>query len=284
MTAMATQSSSVAKPLAFMDALSPHVAYFDPGATATSNKNQNPHFIILLAWMDARDAHISKYVTQHRAQFPSSRILLISCTSMMWMRPALRRRKFEAAVPVLRGLTAAAASEDQEPKFLVHMFSNGGVASAGTLWDLWASDLGGDKYIPRYAVVMDSCPGFWNYTRDYHITSSYLPGWTWPLAHVLMAISWLLWISRGRHGQQEINAEILNAPGFTSREVRRTYVYGTADKAVGWDHVEAHAEEARERGVVVRMEKFEGGQHVSHVRVDADRYWGIVNETWQGSE
>ncbi|KAH8735282.1 hypothetical protein BGZ61DRAFT_473887 [Ilyonectria robusta] len=281
---MATQASSAATPLAFMDVLSPTVAYFDPGAGAASSSNRNPHLIILLTWNNARDEHISKYVTQHRARFPNSRILLVRCTFVTWIRPSLRRRTFETALPVLRDLAVTAGTEGQEPKILVHIFSNGGVASARTLWDLWTSGIGGDEQIPRYAVVMDSCPGFWTYKRNYHVIMSSLPSWAWPLAHAVMVISWLEWISQGRHGPHEINAEALNESGFTSREVRRTYVYGTEDKAVGWDHVEAHAEEARERGVVVRMEKFPGGQHVSHARVDADRYWGVVNETWETSK
>ncbi|KAH7149787.1 hypothetical protein B0J13DRAFT_583269 [Dactylonectria estremocensis] len=267
-----------------MSALNSAVSYADLGAGTVSNNDPNPRLIILLAWMNAHDAHISKYITQYHVLFPSSRILLVRCTATMWMRPALRRQRLKVALPILRDLTITAGAENQKPQFLVHIFSNGGAASARTLWDLWASVLGGDKFIPRYVVIMDSCPGLWTYKRDYHVAASSLPGWAWPLAHVFMVMSWLLWISWGRRGPHEINAENLNASSFTSREVRRTYVYGTEDRAVGWDHVEAHGEEARKRGVVVRMEKFQGGEHVSLVRLDADRYWDIVKETWSGGE
>jgi hypothetical protein len=27
---------------------------------------------------------------------------------------------------------------------------------------------------------------------------------------------------------------------------------------------------------------FKGGAHVAHVRVDADRYWKVVQEAWEG--
>ncbi|KAK7403452.1 hypothetical protein QQX98_010773 [Neonectria punicea] len=272
-----TPSSRTAGRLAFMDKLGPAVAYFDPGTAGA----RSPRVIMLLTWMNARDAHIAKYVAAHRDLFPDARILLCRSTGPTWVSSALRRRKLEPAMPVLRDL---AAGTGEEPQFLVHMFSNGGVASAATLWDLWASELGGEQYIPRYVVVMDSCPGRWDYKRDYHVAATSLPGWAWPLGHVLVVLLWLVFVSGGRDGPNETNGAKINSPTFLSRQVRRTYAYGTEDKTVGWEHVEAHAREAKEKGAVVRVEKFVGGQHVSLARVDAERYWGLVKRAWEGDE
>jgi hypothetical protein len=33
----------------------------------------------------------------------------------------------------------------------------------------------------------------------------------------------------------------------------------------------------------VRMEKFVGSPHVNHVRFEKERYWRIIEETWQRS-
>ncbi|KPM45711.1 hypothetical protein AK830_g826 [Neonectria ditissima] len=276
--------STASRPLAFMDKLGPAVTYFDPGTTEAPDSSQGPRLIMLLAWMNARDAHIAKYVAKHRELFPGARILVERSTGPTWLSSALRRPKLKPAMPVLRDLAAAAGAGDREPQFLVHIFSNGGVASARTLWELWASELGGEQHIPRFTVVMDSCPGRWSYKRDYHVAATSLPGWAWPVAHVLVVILWVLCISGGRHGPNEYNAAKLNSPIFLSQEVRRTYVYGTEDKTVGWDHVEEHGKEAKEKGAVVRMEKFEGGQHVSLLRLDAERYWGIIERAWKANE
>ena len=63
-------------------------------------------------------------------------------------------------------------------------------------------------------------------------------------------------------------------------------MYGTGDEAVDWRDVEKHAAEARmilgDEGGKVRLERFEGGRHVAHVRVDAERYWRVVKEAWEG--
>jgi hypothetical protein len=242
--------------------------------------------------MEARDAHVAKYIVQYRSMFPSSRILYVRSPGFMWARHALRREKLGAAVPVLRDVSAAvaAAAEDddqqrqQQPQVLLHVFSNGGVASAGTLWELWAAELGGARQgMPRFVSIMDSCPGFWNYAGNLNATALSLPGWAWPLAHGIIFVCWVLWLAHDKQGPQETSAAILNSPAFMSREVRRTYVYGTADKTIAREHIETHAREAHEKGSTARLEKFEGGQHVSQVRVDADRYWKAVRETWNGN-
>lgn len=60
----------------------------------------------------------------------------------------------------------------------------------------------------------------------------------------------------------------------------RLYVYSASDKIVRFDLVEAHIEEARERGLDVVVERFETSAHVSHARKDPGRYWGAVEKMW----
>ena len=47
-------------------------------------------------------------------------------------------------------------------------------------------------------------------------------------------------------------------------------------------HVERNAREAEQKSYSVRLEKFIGSAHVSHMRLDEARYWRIVDETWRG--
>ncbi|KAM5348583.1 hypothetical protein ACJ41O_008407 [Fusarium nematophilum] len=281
-----TPTPGDASPLSLMDNLSPAVAYLSPDKVAASAPPgggaaalREPRLIVMLAWMDARDAHIAKYIAQHRVLFPTSPILLLRSTLQMYVRPSLRRRLFEPALPVLRA-TAGDGASDDEPSFLLHVFSNGGVSSAVTLWNLWEGD--GRSVVPRHAVIMDSCPGFFHWKRNHHVLARPLPPWASPLVWVLLAVAWAVYIPWGRIEPQEANASALNTAGRIARETKRAYLYGDADRSVGWEDVEMHGRQARDRGGVVRLERFEGGEHVSHVRVDGERYWRVVKETWEG--
>lgn len=60
----------------------------------------------------------------------------------------------------------------------------------------------------------------------------------------------------------------------------RLYVYSASDKIVRFDLVEAHIEEAKERGLDVTVERFETSAHVSHARKDPERYWAAVERVW----
>ncbi|KAF4470642.1 Transmembrane 53 [Fusarium albosuccineum] len=270
-------------PLGFLDRLSPAVAYLSPDKTASrGSESGDPRLIILLTWMDARDGHVAKYIAQHRILFPSSPILIIRSTLKQYMQPSLRRRLFAPALPILQALEADTDVGDK-PRFLLHVFSNGGFASAVTLWELWAAALNG-KPIPRHAVVMDSCPGYFHWKRNHHVISLGLPFWASPLVWLALGIAWMCYIPWGRTEPQEANALAINTTDRISRETRRAYLYGDADQSVGWEDVEAHGRQAKERGALVRMEKFIGGAHVAQVRVDGERYWRVVKETWEGKD
>lgn len=62
------------------------------------------------------------------------------------------------------------------------------------------------------------------------------------------------------------------------------YIYSDADRMVDWQEVEDHAADARSRGFVVDLERFEGSGHAAHVRVGGgERYWQIVKDLWRES-
>ncbi|KAF9785649.1 hypothetical protein IL306_004989 [Fusarium sp. DS 682] len=274
-------ATSKASPLAFMDVLSPAVSYFRPDestiATPKNTASRDPPLIIILSWSEARDVHISKYISQYRDLYPTCAILLFRASTKLYIQPALRRRLFEPALPILLSVNN---DEDSDPNFLFHIFSNGGVSSAATLWEMWENALGG-KPVPRHAVVMDSCPGYFNWKRDHHVLSTGFPSFMSPLVWVFLGFAWIyykVWLDVEPHTAYAL---ALNTPDRIGRETMRAYIYGDADLSVGWEDVEIHAQQAKKNGAKARTEKFKGGAHVAHVRVDADRYWKVVQETWQ---
>ncbi|RGP59113.1 transmembrane protein 53 [Fusarium sporotrichioides] len=266
-------------PLAFMDELdSPSVLYHYPKESALTPNSDNPSLIIILSWSNAREIHIAKYISEYRTIYPTSAILLFRSSPMLFMQPKRRRLLFEAAMPILKSLPS---TEDKRPKFLLHVFSNGGVSSAITLWEQWEAALGNEP-VPRHAVVMDSCPGYFHWKRDHHVISLDFPWFMSPLIWAIMAVGWLYCILILGAIPHKPNATALNTSQRISRETARVYLYGDADLSVSFEDIESHAVEAKKNGANVRTELFKGGTHVAHVRVDANRYWKVVRETWEG--
>ncbi|KAK3293751.1 uncharacterized protein B0H64DRAFT_419411 [Chaetomium fimeti] len=271
-----------------------------------------PKLIILATWMGARDLHIAKYLVQYQALYPTAPILLLRSEPRHFLRPGGNPRDFAPAAPFVRNIfpnlgvpgrddTDETKPTNPEPELLLHAWSNGGAASLLHLRTALAVSApgtapaggGSPATLPRYTLVLDSSPGRFRYGAGYLAFSAGLPrGWAarWLAAPFLHALCLSYWVrhtllGRGRTGPMAALARALNDAGARRAEVRRTYVYGPADRLVHWRDVEDHAEEAVRGGfAAVRRERFEAGEHVAHLRVDAGRYWRVVRETWEGME
>ena len=99
----------------------------------------------------------------------------------------------------------------------------------------------------------------------------------------------LFYVSYGGPVMQDVRRQ-LNAPnvlpGFTDREMQadatpRLYVFSKTDRLTPTTEVLSHIREARRLGLDVRTEVFEDSPHVSHARVDPDRYWNAVANIWK---
>ncbi|KAL7892492.1 hypothetical protein HDV63DRAFT_409322 [Trichoderma sp. SZMC 28014] len=290
-------------PLSFMEHLSSSVSYYCPkdavpvndnDATTTEQQRRNPELILVLSWMGARDVHIAKYIAQHRVLFPSSRILLIRSPASHVFWPSLARRHIPPAIRILRQFAepetkATNTSSSSRPRVLLHILSNGGVSTAARIRELLRKELGSDSagnklVIPRYALCLDSCPGNFVWKSTHKALLQSLPRWTSPLVHFVIAVAWLIYKLRLTRPAQNLNAEALRRGSLLPRETQRTYLYGTADAIIDWRQVEDHAKRAEDSGFKVRKEKFQGGEHVSLVRKESQRYWQAVKETWHEAE
>ncbi|KAL6886985.1 hypothetical protein GGI43DRAFT_426171 [Trichoderma evansii] len=308
---MAAKKTTILKkepPLSFMEHLSSSVSYYCPkDAIPLNNKGDSdnasidqrnpPELILVLSWMGARDVHIEKYIAQHRVLFPSSRILLIRSPASHVFWPSLGRRHIPPAIRILRQFaepetkvtSSGRGSNNSRPRVLLHILSNGGVSTAARIRELLRKELGNDSagnklVIPRYALCLDSCPGNFVWKSTHKALLQSLPRWTSPLVHFVIAVAWLIYKLRLTRPAQNLNAEALRRGTLVPRETQRTYLYGTADAIIDWRQVEDHAKRAEESGFKVRKEKFEGGEHVSLVRKESQRYWQAVKETWDEAE
>ncbi|RFU79873.1 hypothetical protein TARUN_2362 [Trichoderma arundinaceum] len=303
---MASTATTLVKkepPLSFMQHLSSSVSYYCPPDALAPNSNKtnentnerrHPELILVLSWMGARDTHIAKYIAQHRALFPSSRILLIRSPASHVFWPSLARRHIPPAIRILKDFaepepTASTTAISGRPRVLLHILSNGGVSTAARIRELLRKELGTDAagnklVIPRYALCLDSCPGNFEWRSTHRALLQSLPRWSSPMVHLVIAIAWVIYKLRLTRPAQNLNAEALRRASLLRRETQRTYLYGTADAVISWRHVENHARRAEEAGFKVRRERFEGGEHVSLVRKESQRYWQAVKETWDEAE
>lgn len=315
-------ATPASKPLGSLTKLAPCVYIYRPESPALATavpssedptptaSRRMPKLIILATWMGARDPHIAKYLAQYQALFPTAPILLLRSEARHFLRPGGNDREFAPAVPFVRSIfpelgtsanSTAAPDTTREQQLLLHAWSNGGAASLHHLRSALGLSTSANT-LPPYTLLLDSSPGTFRYRAAYLAFTAGLTGrsarfFLAPVFHTLCAWYWLMHvvIGRGRTGPLAVVGAALNrnsgdadgganGKNTAQAELRRTYVYGEGDKLVDWRDVEAHAAEAERKGFAVRREKFEGSAHVAHVRVDPDRYWRVVTETWEGVE
>jgi hypothetical protein len=271
-----------------MQRLSPSVSFYDPDTPADSPSSlqarRSPRLILILSWFAAHEAHIAKYVAQHRLLFPTSRILLVRCPANHVFFPPGVRSQLLPAMQILKALLLADRDKNDggAPGLLVHMFSNGGMNSMTLLLAMLREDKH-EHVFPRHVMICDSCPGYFHWQRIHRAVAHGLPSWVSPLIHLGIAINWFIggFLLR-RDPPLDRQARGLNDKTLTALQTRRLYLYGTGDEMVDWRDVEDHATRAADTGIDVRKEVFPGCKHVSHARADGERYWRLVKEAWDG--
>jgi hypothetical protein len=175
------------------------------------------------------------------------------------------------AVNIIRA-AAEVGPRAKGPELLIHSWSNGGSAMLAHL------RIAFNNKLPPHVTIFDSGPALYSHAAA---VASNTVGVTMPLKLVVYPIASLISVVyfifyAGRTDPIRRWSDTHNA---VEGEARRTYIYSNADKLVDDAMVEEHARIAREKGYDVRLERFEGTEHVAHIRGDEDRYWRIVKET-----
>ncbi|KAG9233205.1 hypothetical protein BJ875DRAFT_464746 [Amylocarpus encephaloides] len=251
--------------------------------------------------MDARDVHIAKYIARYQALYPSASILLVKSFFRYYFIPESARREVDPAVSVVRNFISR--PNNDKPKVLIHLFSNGGSCMLYHLYDVYAeaaqvssrlhvqkekkeSGFPDDHLLPPHVTIFDSAPGRWAYTGSTQAVLVGLPAGlirnlAFPLVH-LFGLWWVIkYLLLKRPQETHIWGLAHNDPA-KARETCRAYVYSEADEFVNYHDVDEHADHAERNGyVVMRREKFVDSQHVTHARFDPDRYWSLVEDAWE---
>ena len=306
-SATITATPNVLKTLGF-DRLSQGVSLYTPNNKNLNNTSQDdPTLIILCSWAFAQPKHISKYVQPYQELYPGTSILLVQniIANAIWKPDSWQLNFFQPAAAAIQ----AHMSRTIEPRILMHAFSNGGSHAAVQLSEACRETCGGMR-LPVDALILDSCPGIPRFWPTIRALTQGIPGRNplvkatgTVLAYLSVSLTALLDITNisepavwklYRRLNDPADAFLLNGVGGKKSQVTpvpRTYIFSKNDTMILDEDVVGHARVAREKllseGVrqleaerAVRLEEFIGTAHVNHVKIDSDRYWAIVKDTW----
>ncbi|ESZ95120.1 indole-diterpene biosynthesis protein PaxU [Sclerotinia borealis F-4128] len=266
--------------------LTPSILIHEP-ETTISLQNPNPastspDLILICAWLNAPLKHIFKYTSAHKSQHPTSRILIITTSTINTLTSSSSSSNLARLLPALDILYKLPG----DAKILVHSFSNGGAFTITSLAREYASTKG--IPIPITAMTLDSSPGKFHYHATILAFSIGLP--KNPLVQfmgifilrILLGIYKVHYALWGKLDAIEKARRDLNDERLFAKDARRCYVYSEGDRMVRWRDVEEHAGEAVERGYRVLRERFVEGGHVGLMVGDGGRYLQVLRGVWEG--
>jgi hypothetical protein len=147
--------------------------------------------------------------------------------------------------------------------------------------------------LPHRLLIFDSTPGnavfnprnvaIWGAAMALRISKRYkLP---FLVAHGLctglFCVNRGVEAARGEFPFAEGAINVLNDTTFVSTSTRRLYLYGKDDAVVFEEEIERHIAQTKTRGLSLDAVKFEGSNHVSHMRHHPEQYWAAIAASWQ---
>lgn len=286
------------------DKLGDQILYHGVSSKTSSEPGpkDSPDLVILCSWLYARSKNISKYTAEYQRIYPRSPILLLKQDGpdLFWRPNAWQMDALKPAVSVIKSLQAEQTSD---LKVLMHVFSNGGSFTACQLTDAFTVQSQSEgSQLPLSALIFDSAPSIPSASSGYvAMSQGFSPTLPAPVrlfcGAVLYSLARAASIGGALFGKEGVHAGLrrkLNDRNgaFMQKGLSRMYIYSKTDELVPWQHVELHADEARKvieemgnnSSAKVQMEEFVGSKHVSHVVVDRDRYWRLVQDFWAESK
>jgi hypothetical protein len=278
-------------------------------AEKASPTHPSPDVIVICAWGFAHAKHVAKYIAGHQSLYRTSKILLIynSVANMMWKSDSTQMQWFQPVAAVLRGCI------DSTPdlKVLLHLFSNTGSHSAVQLAE--ACQKSDPPFeLPVTSIILDSCPSMPIFGPMANALALGSPSKNIVITTMARAVAYgIIGMSLAlekagltTHVATKLYTQLNSTSGVfltrmvsireqaAVRPVSRTYIYGPDDDMIPMDQVTQHANIAianmsacgvDDASKYVMTEKFIGSPHVNHVKFEKERYWRIIEETWQRS-
>jgi len=269
----------LAAPLSFQK-LSSIMSVYNPPLISPPNP-LHPTIIVLCLWMGAspQSRSVVAIIAQYQAMYPTASIILVTSLPQFFTTTSTSSRR-SLVTPVLSALKLYPALER---RILVHLFSNGGSVSFTDMCHVYRQQTG--TILEIKAIILDSAPGIPGLGSQWEGLSIHLPksfGW-YPSAGYLAFVLGATWVGEKLKMKESFANQTrkwLNDKTLVDSSARRQYIYSVMDRLVGWTFVEAHAREAMQRGIEVKLLKKEKSVHVRHAFDDREGYWGLVKKLW----
>lgn len=257
----------------------------------------HPDAVLIYGWGDGLPKHVAKYADRYHQLYPRARQVVVLSPMFKTVFTDLESRAGRMG-PVLAAAFAAGpradgAEAEAEPvraRVLVHAMSNAGLINYGATLHAYRQTHGAP--LPHRLLVLDSAPGspqldasnLGRWSRA--VALGVAPSLPWPrvvtrgLCALFIAVTSLYSTLVGREGPVAWTWKACNDDRCESGSAARLYLYGKEDDLVGWEDVERHAAEARVQGWTVHTELFARSHHVTHARVEPERYWTAISRSW----
>lgn len=282
---------------------------FEQGSRAKkyTRVHSSPDVIIICAWGFAQAKHVAKYISGHQSLYPTAKVLLIynSVANIIWKSDASQMQWFQPAADMLR----ECIDSTPDLRVLLHLFSNTGSHSAVQLAQACRNNYP-PFTLPVTSIIFDSCPSMPIFgpmakalalgspSKNILITSmvrvvaygviglSIAFEKTGLTTHVATKLYTRLNSTNDAFLERRVSTE----GQIAAYPIPRTYIYGPKDDMIPVDQVIQHANIAianmsacgiEHASRYVTTEEFVGSPHVNHVRFEKERYWRIIEETWQ---
>ncbi|KAJ7284425.1 hypothetical protein C8J57DRAFT_1288425 [Mycena rebaudengoi] len=272
-----------------------HVFLGRPQETPANTGNAyGPSLILLFGYMDARAAHLQKYVDNLHAQFPAATIVLIkSFSNFFWCS---NKYLETVLMPVVEILKNGAAATQNSLGILVHILSNGGGFNYMTfhrlLEKLATPGILLDKGTPS-ALILDSTPGDNGLASAISFVAPSNPLlrlFAVPPVALLYGIFYAINTINGNTPMFDQLRSTLLSPNILPTVLDsqskvsttpRIYIYSKIDKIAEPAKIRAHLEESQRMGFDVGVEMYDNTAHVGHAHKDPERYWSAVRGVWE---
>ncbi|CEJ89513.1 hypothetical protein VHEMI05354 [[Torrubiella] hemipterigena] len=258
------------------------------GTAESSTATNEPDVVMIYGWGDCLPQHVVKYAIGYRELFPHAKQVVVLSPIAKAMYTSLEQRS-SSMTPIVKAIfpsDGAAAG-----KILVHAMSNTGAINFAATLNQYLSMY--KKAMPHNLFVMDSTPGGTDFTwsnlkrwsRAMALgTAKWFP---WPFVFTqsiwglfLMLNTLYLFIRRRKHAGAWSRVAA-NDEKYAVKSARRLYMYSKEDDLIGYQDIEEHVAEAKQKGYACDATVFAGSGHVGHMREHPTQYWEAIRESWE---
>ncbi|KAF3013531.1 hypothetical protein E8E14_009244 [Neopestalotiopsis sp. 37M] len=225
----ASSHTSASDQLSSMQKLSDNV-FLHRAVVPTTETSTDPRLVLILGWMDARSAHLARYIREYRKSYPASDLLLVKARLAALTWASAGQSDVGPAVAPIREICGdyEPTRPSARPRLLVHAFSGGGSCLLYHLYNHFSRH---NLLLPQHITVFDSTPGVWSYGFNVNVLDAPLKSMpTWmrlPMLPVIHLIAMVYWVRIRVLHLSDNQATWSTAHNDESKvkELRRVYIY-----------------------------------------------------------